>query len=117
MGKIEGIYRKIIYEMRNLTKGEIIGGSLAIFWFLILPGLVMVNEFQENRQLSCYTEPIAQQVVKGTKIYVPPPEPEIELEPTYQQRYASCPITTCNDGTCSSSTGRGTCSWHGGVAY
>lgn len=29
----------------------------------------------------------------------------------------SCPITTCVDGTCSDSTGRGTCSWHGGEAY
>lgn len=28
-----------------------------------------------------------------------------------------CPITTCNDGACSSSTGRGTCSHHGGVRY
>jgi len=27
----------------------------------------------------------------------------------------SCPITTCNDGACSSSTGRGTCSHHGGI--
>lgn len=29
----------------------------------------------------------------------------------------SCPITTCNDGACSTSTGRGTCSHHGGIAY
>ena len=28
-----------------------------------------------------------------------------------------CPITTCNDGACSSSTGRGTCSHHGGVSH
>ena len=28
-----------------------------------------------------------------------------------------CPITTCNDGACSSSTGRGTCSHHGGVRH
>jgi hypothetical protein len=27
----------------------------------------------------------------------------------------TCPITTCNDGACSKSTGRGTCSHHGGV--
>lgn len=26
-----------------------------------------------------------------------------------------CPITTCSDGACSRSTGRGTCSHHGGV--
>lgn len=26
-----------------------------------------------------------------------------------------CPITTCTDGVCSSSTGRGTCSHHGGI--
>lgn len=29
----------------------------------------------------------------------------------------SCPITTCRDGSCSSSTGRGTCSHHSGIAY
>ena len=29
----------------------------------------------------------------------------------------TCPITTCNDGACSSSTGRGTCSHHGGVNH
>lgn len=29
----------------------------------------------------------------------------------------SCAITTCNDGACSTSTGRGTCSHHGGVKY
>lgn len=48
-----------------------------------------------------------------------------EYKPVEVKRYfapaptntASCPITTCNDGSCSSSTGRGTCSWHGGIAY
>lgn len=29
----------------------------------------------------------------------------------------TCAITTCNDGSCSSSVGRGTCSWHGGVDH
>lgn len=31
------------------------------------------------------------------------------------QEYTGCPITTCNDGWCSSSTGSGTCSYHDGV--
>jgi len=53
------------------------------------------------------TEPVNEVIRIGT--YEPYEEPEAY--------YASCPITTCNDGTCSSSTGRGTCSWHGGVAY
>lgn len=30
---------------------------------------------------------------------------------------SSCPITTCCDGTCSNSTGSGTCSSHGGICY
>lgn len=45
---------------------------------------------------------------------------EIDSNPVYsvpQETYYECPITTCNDGTCSSSTGRGTCSWHDGIAY
>ncbi len=29
----------------------------------------------------------------------------------------TCALTRCNDGTYSGSTGRGTCSYHGGVAY
>jgi hypothetical protein len=40
--------------------------------------------------------------------YVPPSEITHEQE---------CPITTCNDGSCSSSTGRGTCSHHDGVRH
>lgn len=44
--------------------------------------------------------------VEPKPIYTAPPAP---------QRGRSCPITTCCDGTCSSSVGRGTCSWHGGV--
>lgn len=55
---------------------------------------------------SYVTQEAKSQIVRyGT--FVPSPEPE----------YASCPITTCSDGWCSSSTGRGTCSHHGGVAY
>lgn len=36
-------------------------------------------------------------------------------KPVYTPRYSQCPATTCCDGTCSYSTGRGTCSWHDGV--
>lgn len=46
-------------------------------------------------------QPISEVVTIGT--YVEPVE------------VSDCPVTTCNDGWCSSSTGRGTCSWHGGV--
>lgn len=36
-----------------------------------------------------------------------------------QQEYVEegCPVTTCYDGWCSGSTGRGTCSSHGGIRY
>ena len=44
--------------------------------------------------------------VEPKPVYIAPPAP---------QKGRSCPITTCCDGTCSSSVGRGTCSWHGGV--
>ena len=33
----------------------------------------------------------------------------------YQNSYKKCNITTCCDGSCSSSVGRGTCSRHGGI--
>lgn len=51
-------------------------------------------------------EPVTKRVLVG----VGTPEP-VELIDY------SCPVTTCNDGTCSNSTGRGTCSWHGGVNH
>jgi hypothetical protein len=38
-------------------------------------------------------------------------------DPASKQVHRTCPITTCADGWCSSSTGRGSCSWHGGIAY
>lgn len=36
---------------------------------------------------------------------------------TFAPSQSRCPVTTCVDTTCSNSTGRGTCSWHGGIAY
>lgn len=50
---------------------------------------------------SVIKQPVTEEVLKGT--YVKP-------APT------QCAVTLCNDGTCSFSQGRGTCSWHGGVA-
>ena len=57
-------------------------------------------------------QPLNQRVSVPTKV----PEPVRIPVVNYTEDYSECPITTCNDGTCSSSTGRGTCSWHGGVA-
>lgn len=45
----------------------------------------------------------------GTKVVEPVTTPYVA--PVYSGG------STCNDGTHSNSTGRGTCSWHGGVAY
>lgn len=45
--------------------------------------------------------------------YIPPKSAPIYTPPA-QEEYR-CPVTTCCDGTCSWSRGRGTCSWHGGV--
>lgn len=58
------------------------------------------------------TEPTSEITYTGTK-----PAPPVYVPKVSQQQASGCPITTCNDGWCSSSTGRGTCSWHGGVAY
>lgn len=52
--------------------------------------------------------PVTQVIHVGTK---PKPTP-VYVAPATQR----CEVTLCNDGTCSYSTGRGTCSWHGGVA-
>ena len=57
--------------------------------------------------------------VKNPK-YQPPKPVYTPPQPTYTptppvQNQSRCPITTCCDGTCSRSRGRGTCSWHGGV--
>jgi hypothetical protein len=53
-------------------------------------------------------KPVNKVVTSGTKqfeVYTPPA--------VTAQR---CAVTLCNDGSCSFSQGRGTCSWHGGVA-
>lgn len=53
-------------------------------------------------------------VLKTTSpVTVPVPAPVATSEPA---QTTTCPITTCADGSCSSSTGRGTCSYHGGEA-
>lgn len=48
---------------------------------------------------------------KGTKV---PEQSTIYTEPLYNESGGGA---VCNDGSRSYSTGRGTCSWHGGVAY
>lgn len=42
---------------------------------------------------------------------------ELAAPEPVQNTQASCPVTTCADGSCSGSTGSGTCSWHQGEAY
>lgn len=57
-------------------------------------------------------EPIDQVASVGVKNE----EPAKIFTPVYVPSNG-CPVTTCNDGSCSSSVGRGTCSWHGGVDH
>lgn len=53
----------------------------------------------------------------GYSVYKTNQENIVETKPSSSGIYYSevCAITTCNDGSCSTSTGRGTCSHHGGV--
>lgn len=67
------------------------------------------TEFVDSDQVEYYT-PAPED---NTGVGYPTNTEQLE-EP---DNYEACPITTCNDSTCSQSTGRGTCSWHGGVAY
>lgn len=64
-------------------------------------GIVTVDEV--------VTSPVAEIIHTGSK------EPEPVYEPYIEPDYGEGAI--CNDGWRSYSTGRGTCSWHGGVAY
>ncbi len=63
--------------------------------------------------------PVDKIVSEGTKpvstVAAPVYSPESSL--SISEQSDNCPITTCRDGSCSSSTGRGTCSWHGGVDH
>lgn len=56
--------------------------------------------------ISIITQPVDEIVHDGSKLDI------VYDAPTY-----STPPTTCNDGTYSYSTGRGTCSWHGGINH
>jgi len=75
-------------------------------------GLRKICKNGHNRELSntIITNAINNVYVRGT--YIKP-----YVAPTYTapQYYSSG--STCMDGAHSNSTGRGTCSWHGGVAY
>ena len=56
-------------------------------------------------------EPVAPKIKETTYIYKPI---EVWHPPAYTDNYGGA---ICNDGSRSFSTGRGTCSWHGGVWY
>jgi hypothetical protein len=58
--------------------------------------------------------PLPPHVTTPEPITTPQAVPVSEPAPA-PKKAANCPITTCNDGSCSSSTGRGTCSHHDGV--
>lgn len=58
---------------------------------------------------SITTDKVDQVVSNGTEQPVPTYVPV--------QRSTGCAVTLCADGSCSFSTGRGTCSHHGGEAY
>lgn len=58
------------------------------------------------------TSPVTAVYDVGTKQPVPVATYSAPAVQATQQR---CQVTLCNDGSCSYSTGRGTCSWHGGV--
>lgn len=67
------------------------------------------NDLGDARGSSITLPPVSEVYTVGT--YVEPYEP---YEPEYQgYSYGSI----CNDGWHSPSTGSGTCSWHGGIAY
>jgi hypothetical protein len=55
--------------------------------------------------------PVNEVVIRGTYV-----EPVVYEEPVYTEEYNSGG-SVCNDGVWTPATGRGTCSWHGGVAY
>ena len=61
-------------------------------------------------------KPVDKVVSIPTKIAEPTISSSQLRESLFSDDQGQCPITTCNDGSCSSSTGSGTCSWHGGVA-
>lgn len=83
--------------------------GVALFWIIIVGGLIGWGAFSHHQKQT---------------------ETKVHSEASYQRpsnshsssksgiyEAESCPITTCSDGSCSSSTGRGTCSHHGGIAH
>lgn len=97
--------KTIPYRVREVESDEY---GLGVRWVEIVgrDGSKRVCTHADNTQTSVVLQkPFHQRVIVGT--YVKP----VYIAP------AGCPVTTCNDGSCSYSTGRGTCSWHGGIAY
>lgn len=69
----------------------------AIFWVIIIGVFIGWSSYSRHRE---HTQ----------KAITSPTSSHSGI--TYEE---DCPITTCDDGACSSSTGRGTCSHHGGI--
>ena len=66
----------------------------AMFWIAVILAIIIYSVYQGNQH-------------KTQSNYNTPSHSTI-----YQAD--SCPVTTCTDGSCSDSVGRGTCSHHGG---
>lgn len=80
-----------------------------LFWAVIIAGFIgwtMYSNHQTQVEIDKRSESSYQRFLDGSKS---------SKSGIYDAE--SCPITTCSDGSCSSSTGRGTCSYHGGIAY
>ncbi len=62
--------------------------------------------------------PVDEVEVVGTKVDVAPISLFSRFDQEEEEEYLCEGYpTVCDDGSCSYSTGRGTCSWHGGVWY
>lgn len=107
------------YQQRGDGSSEEDSGSIHSMTQKGVDGVANVCKKGNGTEVS---RSVIKQPVDQIDTYTKPPEP-----PTYDvlddgpdnsiSQYQECPITTCRDGSCSQSTGRGTCSWHGGIAY
>lgn len=77
---------------------------------------ICVSRDGDSRKETIERKPVAGSVRYGTAT-IPTPTPTPTPIIYYSEPEDSYGGAICNDGTRSYSTGRGTCSWHGGVDY
>lgn len=114
----------VIIGVTLLNKLKLAGATAGVtaLGFATFIGVAFSDKFFPAKEPVQITQPKpVAPTVEPSKPQVETPKAEVKqpvyVAPDPPAEVASCPVTTCNDTSCSESVGRGTCSHHGGVDH